>query len=117
MKKLFYALTVLVLIGGSLSVAAAAATTDGEPAAPAEEAGISGPVAQSSISGSAGGAQEAGIFCAITCDDGTGLAYICKLGNFPDCCQIGEDACWSYHGGVDEGTCWQGSVSHTCDGI
>ncbi|MDY7092442.1 MAG: hypothetical protein SX243_05635 [Acidobacteriota bacterium] len=127
MKKLFYALAVLTLVAGSMSVMAAegaaaqsAAATPDSPASQqslSQQAASQEPIAQGSISGSAGGAQEAGIFCAITCDDGTGLAYICKLGSFPDCCQIGEDACWSYHGGVDEGSCWQGSVNYTCDGI
>jgi len=129
MKKLFYALAVLMLVGGSMSVAAAAPVSPAEaPAAspsaetisesPATQQAVSQePVSQGSISGNAGGAQEAGIFCAVTCEDGTGLAYTCKLGNFPDCCQVGEDGCWAYHGGPDYGTCWQGGVSYTCDGI
>lgn len=116
MKKLFYALTVLALIGGSMSaMAQAPANPSAEP--PADSAASQSAVSQGSVSGSAGVAQEAGIFCAVTCEDGTGLAYSCKLGNFPDCCQVGEDACWAYHGGPDYGTCWQGGVSHTCDGI
>ncbi len=117
MKKLFYVLAVLALVGGSMSMAAATPAESSSPANAPEQATSPSPVAASSISDSAGSAQEAGIFCAIVCDDGTGLAYQCKLGNFPDCCQIGEDACWSYHGGFDEGSCWQGSTNYTCDGI
>lgn len=113
MRKLYFFLA-LALLCGAVAAPILAAAPAAAAQAPAETT-VTSPEAPApdGMPPAATPAAAPQIFCAFTCDDGTGLAYGCWESTFGACCQIGHNGCALY-GGTDTGTCWKGNLGVSC---